>query len=203
MTQVLIATNNKGKRIEIAALLADLDIKLFSPGQLGIELEVEENGLTYAENALLKGRAFCKAARLLTLADDSGLEVEALGGLPGLHSSRFAQKPGATDADRRGLLLERLHGRPRPWKAQFRCVVALVSPAGMEYLTEGVCPGEIIPEERGQNGFGYDPIFLLPDLGLTMAELSMEEKNRRSHRALAVLGARQALVNMARLETGE
>jgi len=199
MTQLLIATNNKGKRLEIAALLADLEVELVTPGQVGIELEVEENGLTYAENALLKGRAFCKAARLLTLADDSGLEVEALGGLPGLHSSRFAQKPGATDADRRSLLLDRLQGTPLPWKAQFRCVVALVSPKGMEYLTEGVCPGEIIPQERGQNGFGYDPIFLLPDLGLTMAELSMDEKNRRSHRALAVLAAREALVRMAKL----
>jgi XTP/dITP diphosphohydrolase len=200
MPQVLIATNNKGKRIEIAALLSDLELELVIPGEIGLELEVDETGFTYAENALLKGRAFCKAARLLTLADDSGLEVDALGGLPGLHSARFAQKPGATDADRRSLLLERLQGLPRPWQAQFRCVVALVSPAGMEYLTEGICPGEIIPEERGQNGFGYDPVFLLPDLGLTMAELSMEAKNRRSHRALAVLGAREALVRMAGME---
>jgi XTP/dITP diphosphohydrolase len=200
MTQVLIATNNKGKRIEIAALLSDLEIELVIPSEIGIEMEVEETGLTYTETALLKGRAFCKEARLLTLADDSGLEVEALGGLPGLHSARFAPKPGATDADRRRLLLERLQGSPRPWRAQFRCVVALVSPGGMEYLTEGICPGEIIPEERGQNGFGYDPVFLLPDLGLTMAELSMEEKNRRSHRALAVLAAREALIKMAVME---
>jgi len=115
--------------------------------------------------------------------------VDALDGLPGLHSARFVARPDATDADRRQALLEHLRGKPRPWLARFRCWVAVVTPDGETHLAEGVCPGEIIPEERGQNGFGYDPIFYLPELGKTMAELSMDEKNRLSHRARAVRAA--------------
>jgi len=126
---------------------------------------------------------------LVTLADDSGLEVDALGGQPGLHSARYVTRPEATDADRRQLLLERLEGQPKPWRARFRCWVAVVAPDGRTQLAEGVCEGEILPEERGQNGFGYDPIFLIPELGKSMAELSMEQKNRLSHRARAVQAA--------------
>lgn len=196
MRKLLIATNNPGKVFEIQELLQNLDVKLVTPEQLGILLEVEESGKTYEENALLKGRAFCQASGLLTLADDSGLEVDALGGLPGLHSARFSPKPGATSADRRVLLLQKLAGIPRPWKARFCCLIALVSPNGEEYLSEGVCPGEIIPEERGENGFGYDPIFFLPDLNLTMAEIPMFEKNKRSHRALAVMAALPQLMDL-------
>lgn len=196
MRKLLIATNNPGKINEIQELLQGLDVKLVTPEQLGILLEVEESGKTYEENALLKGLAFCQASGLLTLADDSGLEVDALGGLPGLHSARFSPKPGATSADRRVLLLQKLAGISRPWKARFRCLIALVSPNGEEYLSEGVCPGEIIPEERGENGFGYDPIFFLPDLNLTMAELPMFEKNKRSHRALAVMAALPQLMDL-------
>jgi XTP/dITP diphosphohydrolase len=155
---------------------------------------VVEDGITYAENARKKGIAFARESGLLSLADDSGLEVAALDGRPGLHSARFSPIVGATDADRRQHLLKQLRGHPRPWTAQFRCVVCLVSPAGDEFLVEGICPGEIIPQERGHNGFGYDPIFLLPELNHTMAELSMEEKNRLSHRARAVMAARPALL---------
>ena len=157
-------------------------------------MDIEESGQTYAENATLKGVAFAQASGMMTLADDSGLEVEALDGLPGLRSARFAPKPGASDADRRAYLLERLSGAPRPWKARFRCLIALVSPDGEIHHSEGICPGEIIPEERGDNGFGYDPIFLLTELGQTMAELSMEQKNRLSHRARAVQAARPVLI---------
>jgi XTP/dITP diphosphohydrolase len=99
---------------------------------------------------------------MLTLGDDSGLEVDALGGLPGIRSARFSPRPGATDADRRLYLLQRLQGHPRPWTARFRCTVALATPQGELYFAQGECPGEIIPDERGHNGFGYDPIFLLP-----------------------------------------
>jgi XTP/dITP diphosphohydrolase len=170
-------------------LLGEQKMELLTPAQIGVKLEVVEDGKTYAENALRKGRAFASAAGLITLADDSGLEVDALGGQPGLHSARYVDRPGATDADRRQQLLERLKGLPRPWRARFRCWVAVVSPAGEARLVEGVCEGEIIPDERGQNGFGYDPIFLIPELGKSMAELSMEEKNQLSHRARAVKAA--------------
>jgi XTP/dITP diphosphohydrolase len=196
MSKLLLATYNQGKVEEIRALLKGLDLELVTPDELGLHIQVEENGQTYAANAALKGLAWAHATGLLTMADDSGLEVDALGGLPGLRSARFAPKPGATDADRRAYLLEQLQGKSPPWTAQFRCIIALVTPAGELRFTEGVCPGEIVPLERGQNGFGYDPIFLLPVLGRTMAELGMEEKNRLSHRGRAVIAARPRLVEM-------
>jgi XTP/dITP diphosphohydrolase len=198
MDKLLLASNNRGKLVEIQALLQDMGIELLRPDDLELELEVEEDGETYAENAARKGLAFAKISGLLTLADDSGLEVDALGGQPGLRSARFAPIPNATDADRRAYLLQRLQDHPRPWPARFRCVIALATPAGELRYSEGICPGEIIPTERGQNGFGYDPIFLLPDLGRTMAELTMDEKNRLSHRARAVLASRPLLAEMFR-----
>jgi XTP/dITP diphosphohydrolase len=189
MLKLLIATNNPGKMVEIRTLLGERELELLTPAQLGIELDVLEDGKTYAENALLKGKAYASAAGLVTLADDSGLEVDALGGRPGLHSARYVDRPGATDADRRRKILEQLKGLPRPWRARFCCWVAVVDPQGQAQLAEGICEGEIIPEERGQNGFGYDPIFLIPELGKSMAELSMAEKNQLSHRARAVKAA--------------
>lgn len=189
MDRLFLASNNQGKLREIQALLVGLEIVLLTPKQLGLNLVVEENGQTYSENAALKGLAFARASGLLTMADDSGLEVDVLAGLPGLRSARFDPKPGATDADRRAYLLDRLQGCEKPWLARFHCVIALVTPQGEIHFSEGVCQGEIISEERGDGGFGYDPIFLIPELGKTMAELSMEEKNRISHRARAVKAA--------------
>jgi len=186
--RLLIATNNRGKMAEIRALLAGLEVSLVTPGDLGLDLEVPEQGQTYAENAAYKALAFAAASGLLSLADDSGLEVDALNGRPGLHSKRFGPQP-ATDASRRRYLLEQLAGRPRPWTARFRATLALARPGSEVRLTEGICEGEIIPEERGSNGFGYDPLFLIPGTGRTMAELSMDEKNRLSHRARAVRNA--------------
>ncbi len=162
---------------------------VITPSELGIKLNVIEDGTTYAQNAARKARAFADSSGLVTLADDSGLEVDALGGRPGLKSARFAPQPGATDGDRRQLLLKQLVGLPRPWTARFRCVVAITAPGAETLYTEGVCEGEIISEERGDFGFGYDPIFLIPEKGRTMAELLMEEKNTLSHRALAVRAA--------------
>lgn len=156
-------------------------------------MDIVEDGQTYQENAARKALAFALASGYMSLADDSGLEVDVLGGKPGLHSARFSPVPGATDKDRRVLLLQKLQRKPRPWLARFRCVVALASSSGEIWFSEGVCSGEIIPEERGQNGFGYDPIFFLPEPGKTMAELSLEEKNRLSHRARAVLAAKSIL----------
>jgi XTP/dITP diphosphohydrolase len=189
MSTLLLATNNQGKLIEIQALLQELSVKLVTPAQLGLEMNVLEDGQTYAENAARKGLAFAQIAGLATLADDSGLEVDALGGAPGIHSARFSPKPNATDADRRAHLLARLDGLPRPWNARFRCVIALASPDGGLTFAEGICPGVVIPEERGVNGFGYDPIFLLPELRKTMAELDLAEKNQLSHRARAIRAA--------------
>lgn len=186
--RLLIATNNRGKMAEIRALLAGLEVSLVTPGDLGLDLEVPEQGQTYAENAAYKALAFAAASGLLSLADDSGLEVDALNGRPGLHSNRFGPQP-ATDASRRRYLLEQLAGRPRPWTARFRATLALARPGSEVRLTEGICEGEIILEERGSNGFGYDPLFLIPGTGRTMAELSMDEKNRLSHRARAVRNA--------------
>ena len=193
MSKLFIASTNRGKLKEIKALLRDFPLTLVTPDMIGIDLEVEENGSSYSENAALKAVAYARASGLVTLADDSGLEVEALGGLPGLRSARFSTVPDATDADRRRYLLQQLQGHPQPWKAHFRCVVALSDPEGNVKFAQGECPGIIISDERGRNGFGYDPIFLLPELGLTMAELDMRKKNRLSHRARAIIAARPLL----------
>jgi XTP/dITP diphosphohydrolase len=194
MTQLLLASSNTGKLREIQAILAQeglsaTALELVLPAQLGIQLDVAEDGASYAENAAKKALAYSQASGLAVLADDSGLEVDALGGQPGLYSARYAPLPHATDADRRRYLLQNLQGKPRPWTAHFHCTVAVARPGGSIAYAEGDCPGEIISEERGQNGFGYDPIFLLPELGQTMAELSLEQKNRLSHRARAVMAA--------------
>lgn len=189
MPKLLIATENQGKIHELQELLGGMGLELVMPRQLGLNLNVIEDGQTYEENAAKKARAFAAASGLISLADDSGLEVQALNGAPGLYSARYSPKPGATDADRRAYLLENLREQPRPWLAHFHATVAIATPDGELRFAEGNCHGEIIPEERGAGGFGYDPIFFIPNLGLTMAELGMEEKNRLSHRALAVQNA--------------
>ena len=201
MLQLLIATNNLGKQKEIRSLLVDLDVELVTPADLGLNLEVTEDGSNYKENSAKKALAFAQSTGLLTLADDSGLEVTVLGGAPGLYSARFAPQPNATDADRRAYLLEKLLPHPQPWKAQFVCVVSIAELDGSLHFTQGICPGEIIADERGSHGFGYDPIFLLPTVRVTMAELSMEEKNRLSHRALAVKAALPILKNLLKTNT--
>ena len=210
MNRLLIATNNKGKVMEIRDLLKEIDIELITPADIQLALEVPENGKTYAENAVKKAVAFATASGLPALADDSGLEVEALDGAPGLYSARygpplslppFSRKMGGdgggfSDADRRTFLLVNLENRPRPWKAHFHATIAIAGPTGDTEIAEGMCYGEIIPTERGSGGFGYDPIFLLPELGRTMAELDMEQKNRLSHRARAVISAMPILRKM-------
>jgi XTP/dITP diphosphohydrolase len=196
MNKLLLATNNQGKLRELCAILADLPIELVTPANIRLELDVPEDGSTYAENAAKKALAFARASGLASLADDSGLEVDALGGAPGLYSARYLSKPGASDADRRAYLLQNLGGKPRPWAARFRATVAIAGPGGSVQIAEGICPGEIVPEERGTGGFGYDPIFLLPELGLTMAELPEETKNRLSHRARAVRAAKPILMKL-------
>lgn len=199
---LLIASTNPGKLLEIDALLNDLPIRLVLPADVGIRLQVEETGSTYAENAALKATAYYQSSGLVTLADDSGLEVDALGGAPGLHSARYAAHMGASDADRRALLRQNLaaSGAPRPWTARFRCVVAVAAPGRAMQFREGTVEGEIWPEERGFNGFGYDPIFYMPELGKTMAELPDGIKNTLSHRGRAVAQARAVLREIFGLE---
>ena len=194
--RVFVATNNRGKLNEILSLLDGLSLEIITPEMRGITLAVAETGNTYEENASLKALAFAHASGLVALADDSGLEVDALHGLPGVRSARFAPLPKATDADRRTYLLDLLKDYPRPWNAHFHCTAAIATPEEEIYFTQGDCPGEIIPFECGTNGFGYDPIFLLPEVGLTMAELSMGEKNLLSHRARAIKAATPILLNV-------
>jgi XTP/dITP diphosphohydrolase len=196
MPKLLLATNNPGKIREIQSLLDGTGVELILPEEISLDLHVPEEGKTYSENAARKALAFAHNSGLVALGDDSGLEVDTLEGKPGILSHRFAPWLGASDADRRTYLLMQLQGKPRPWKARFRAAVAIATPDGEVRHAAGICEGEIIPEERGTNGFGYDPIFLIPELGKTMAELSMDEKNQLSHRARAIQNARQILEEM-------
>lgn len=185
MIKLLLASNNQGKLAELRSLFSGLELELLSPADLGLDLKVEERGLNYLENAVLKAAIFADAAQMWTLADDSGLEVDLLDGAPGLRSARYAPDPNATDKDRRLFLVQNLKEFTRPWKAVFQCVLALVGPEGSPIVTRGTCSGDIIPIDRGHGGFGYDKIFRLEANGLTMAELTPELKNQLSHRALA------------------
>ena len=197
MLKLLLASQNPGKLREMQFILQDLPIQIISPAQLDIQLDVEETGETYAENAALKAKAFAKASGLIALGDDSGLEVDALGSAPGLYSARYAPIPHADDGDRRNFLLKNLAAHPRPWTARFRATIAIALPNGEIYFSEGICGGEIIPDERGSGGFGYDPIFYLPEKGCTMAELAEDEKNRLSHRARALEKTVEFLLELA------
>jgi XTP/dITP diphosphohydrolase len=185
----MVATSNPGKLLELRALLGDLQAALITPDEMGLEITVVEDGRDYVDNALKKARVYCAASGLISLADDSGLEVDALDGAPGLHSKRYLPAANASDADRRAFLLHNLSNKPRPWRARFRAAVAVAVPGGRTHWTEGECPGEIIPDERGSNGFGYDPVFLVEGTGLTMAELDLPRKNELSHRGRATSGA--------------
>lgn len=184
--KLLIATSNPGKLREYKELLKGLPFELTYLPEEGIDFEVQEAGQSFAENARLKASSYARASGLLTLADDSGLEVDALGGEPGVRSARYAGE-NAGDEERYLLLLKKLEGVP--WErrtARFRCVLALATPEGEIYLMEGVREGIIAFGPRGEHGFGYDPVFYMPEYGRTMAELLPEEKNLLSHRAQAV-----------------
>lgn len=196
---VVVATTNSGKLYEINLILGDLGVELVRPADLGIRLDVDESGATYAENAALKAVACARLADLPSLGDDSGLEVEALGGAPGLHSARYAGA-GATDSDRYSLLLQRLEGVPSERRtARFCCAVALATPDGAVAVATGACAGRIALEPAGTNGFGYDPVFFLDEYGRTMAELPESVKNRISHRARALQAAGPLILAALRL----
>lgn len=191
MRTLVLATTNPGKVAEFRALLArhpDLaGITLATPRDLGLDLEpVEETGETFAQNARLKAAALTRATGLPALADDSGLCVDALGGEPGLHSARWAG-PAVTDVERTALLLARLRDVPLAKRtARFVCAVTLALPDGQMFVQEAACEGVITNVPQGDNGFGYDPVFLIPSLGRTLAALTQDEKNTLSHRAQAV-----------------
>jgi len=193
VTRLLLATKNPAKVREYSRLLQGIPYEIVTLAEEGIYQVVDETGETLEENATLKAKSYACQSNLLTLADDSGLEVDVLGGEPGVLSARFAGE-GASDSDRIDYLLAKLTGIP--WEertARFRCMIAITSPQGEVELCQGECRGIIAFEPKGENGFGYDPIFYLQQLEKTMAELTLDEKNEVSHRGRAVMKARRIL----------
>jgi XTP/dITP diphosphohydrolase len=188
--RLVIATGNAGKLREYRDLLAEAGLEL-----VAFDAEVDETGETYRDNARLKAEAAVARSGLASLGDDSGIELEALGGFPGIRSARL----GPTQKERTAELLRRLEAAPRPWNARFVCVIALAAPGGETRFFEGESRGEVVPEWRGEAGFGYDPIFLVPGTGKTFGEMPPEEKRKYSHRARA---ARALLESGALREIG-
>jgi XTP/dITP diphosphohydrolase len=197
MPKLLLATTNRGKVREYRHLLSGLPFELVTPDEVGIDIAVEENHPSYEENARMKATAYAGASHLITLADDSGVEVDALGGEPGIRSARAAGEE-ARDEDRIEHLLSRL--KDVPWEkrtARFKCVIAIATPEGKTELCQGECRGLIAFEPKGENGFGYDPVFYLTEFEKTMAELSLEIKNQISHRGRASRKAYRVLERLA------
>ncbi len=191
--RLLLATSNKGKVREYRGLLQNLPFDLVTLAEAGITVDVDEVGESMEENARLKATALAVQSQVLALADDSGLEVDALGGEPGRLSARYAGE-GASDRDRIDYLLDKLDGVPQEKRsARFRCVIAIAAPDGQVEFCSGECRGVIALEPKGEQGFGYDPIFYLPELDKTMAELPLEVKNEVSHRGKAARKVSQAL----------
>lgn len=180
----VLATHNPGKLREMGEILRDLGVEVVSPSALGIPVDVEETGTTFLENALLKAKAICRAANLPAIADDSGLCVDALNGAPGVYSARYGGE-GLDDRGRCMLLLNSMRGATTR-AAHFSCAVACVFPNGDTLTAEGRCDGSIAYAPLGEGGFGYDPVFLLPEKGKTFGQLSQEEKSAVSHRGRAL-----------------
>ena len=195
MRELLLATTNYHKLEEYRAIFSDVPFALLSLRDVQLDMDVEETGTTFAENAQLKALAYARASGMLTLADDSGLEIDALGGAPGIYSARFAGKETSYE-ERFRLLLEQLKGLTRERRtARFRCAITLAEPSGYYQTVEGTLEGVIADAPRGHYGFGYDPIFFIPELGKTSAELTPEHKNRISHRGQAAQLAAALLKN--------
>jgi XTP/dITP diphosphohydrolase len=196
--KLLVATNNRGKLREYTELLKGIPFELTTLSEQGITEEVEESGSSLQQNAIHKATSYAKLSGLTTMADDSGLEVDALGGEPGPLSRRYAGD-NVSDKERNDYLLAKLRDVPREKRtARFRAVIAIAFPDGKVKTTEGVCEGIMAFDSKGTGGFGYDPIFYLPELGKHMAELSLVEKNRISHRAKAAQKARRILERLAK-----
>lgn len=183
---LLVATHNQGKVKEFAEMLADLDLEWLSLDDIGLEKDVAETGQTFAENAILKAETYARETGYFTLADDSGLEVDALRGEPGIYTARY----GGAGLDHEGryqLLLKNMQGiADVDRSARFRCVIALATPAGLVGTANGVCEGRIAEKPMGDGGFGYDPVFFLPDRGVTMAQVPSSVKHQISHRGRAL-----------------
>ena len=200
--RLVIGTNNPGKLREFRELLDGCGFELVTPGDLGVDFGPDETGTTFDENARIKAVAAMEATGLLALADDSGLEVDHLGGRPGIFSARYAggdrTDPALTDEDRVQIVLREMRGVPDEQRAaRFRCVIAIAAPDGSVQTVDGVFEGRLAHETRGTNGFGYDPIFIVPELNVTSAELPPDEKNAMSHRGQAALKAREILRQIA------
>ncbi len=195
MRALLLATTNRHKLDEYRAIFSTLPFTLLSLADIQLDMDVEETGTTFLENAELKAHAYAQASNMLSLADDSGLEIDALGGAPGVYSARFAGVNTPYE-ERFRLIFERMQGIPQSQRtARFRCVISVAEPSGYCRSVEGVMEGVIADAPRGAHGFGYDPIFLLPELGKTSAELPPEQKNSISHRGRAARKARALLEN--------
>lgn len=193
MKRMIFATGNENKMVEIREILGDLPLEILSMKQAGIRADIEENGTNFEENALIKAREVCRLAGEMVLADDSGLEIDYLNGEPGIYSARYMGENTSYRVKNKNLM-ERLEGVPNEKRtARFVCAIAAVFPDGKELVVRGTVEGIIGYEERGENGFGYDPIFYLPERGLTTAELPPEEKNSISHRGNALRKMKELL----------
>jgi len=190
---VIVATRNKGKVREIREALKGLGLRIYALSDFRDVPEVEEDGKSFTENALKKARFYSKVFGKLTMADDSGLEVDGLKGMPGIYSARYSGE-GASSQKNNEKLLQEMEGISLSKRgARFKCIIAMVSPEGREAMAEGACKGRIGFREKGKKGFGYDPLFILPKYGKTMAELSLEEKNKISHRGKALRKIRKII----------
>ena len=191
--EVIVATRNKGKVREIREALKGLGLRIYALSDFRGVPEVEEDGKSFTENALKKARFYSKVFGKLTMADDSGLEVDGLKGMPGIYSARYSGE-GASSQKNNEKLLQEMEGISLSKRgARFKCIIAMVSPEGREAMAEGACKGRIGFREKGKKGFGYDPLFILPKYGKTMAELSLEEKNKMSHRGKALRKIRKII----------
>ena len=183
--KVILASKNQHKLTELSAILSGLGFEIALESEYGLDIDVDETGTTFEENSLLKAEAVMKASGLPVLADDSGLMVDALNGAPGVYSARYGHK--SSDGERTEFLLENMKDVPDEKRtAKFVCVITCLWPDGRKIVARGECPGVITHEVHGENGFGYDPVFYLPELGMTYAELPSEQKNAISHRARAL-----------------
>ena len=183
--KVILASKNQHKLTELSAILSQLGFEIALESEYGLDIDVEENGTTFEENSFLKADAVMKESGLPVLADDSGLMVDALDGAPGVYSARYGHK--ASDKERTAYLLENMKDVPEERRgAKFVCVITCLFPDGRKIVARGECPGVIARAPHGENGFGYDPVFYLPELGMTYAELPSEQKNAISHRARAL-----------------
>ena len=192
--KVVLASQNRHKLAELQAILAQYDMELVLQSDLGVHVEVDENGTSFEENSLLKAKAVAEATGMPAIADDSGLCVDVLGGAPGIYSARYGAPDCVTDRDRLNYLLKNMRGiRAEERTARFVCVITLLYPDGRKLVARGTCEGMITFEPSGEDGFGYDPVFYLPSLGCTFAQMGAERKNKISHRANALLRLEQML----------